>query len=139
MTASEFEENGRRCLEKLLGTKLGNKEIPPTKTWDYVSEDESIVGDAKLLTYKGSASPEKSIISEHVWLLEKIPARLKVLLFEGNGFTPMDWLRRWRMLLPDNFWFLYLEGDQLSVLFGPDEKLTQTWKSLVDDRGKWQP
>jgi hypothetical protein len=132
----EFQARGKKQLEVFFKIELSEKLILPTKRWDYVSADESIVGDAKLLSYEGSASAEKSIISEHVWLLEKIPARVKFILFGGNSNTPVDWLRRWRQLLPENILFLYLEGDKVTPLFTP--KMEHVWQSFVDSGGRWK-
>jgi len=136
-SGEEFQERGRKQLEVFFKTKLSEKNIPPTKEWDYVSADESIVGDAKWFSYEGPASAEKSVISEHVWLLEKIPAPVKFILFGGNSDTPVDWLRRWRQLLPESILFLYLDGEKLTPLFTP--KMEQVWQSFVNSSGRWKP
>lgn len=117
--SKEFEDVGRVRLEELFKLKLTKRRISPTKVWDYVSPDQAIVGDAKRFAYKGNASSEMSIISEHVWLLEKLAARAKFLLFGGEMATPLNWLRRWRKLLRDDTYFFFLEQGQLTVLFAP--------------------
>jgi hypothetical protein len=121
-----------------LKTKLPKKYIRPPKTWDYVSPDESIVADAKFFSYMGVASGRKSIISEHVWLLEKIPARSKFILFDRNGSSPEEWLRRWRSLLAANIAFLQLEGDKVRFLLVAGTKLEDMWQSLVNSCGRWK-
>lgn len=142
ITPAEFEELGRVKLNRFLSTDLRQMDIPPTKKWDYVSPDMSIVGDAKLYRYAGQASAEKSTISEHVWLLEKLPAtcREKFLFFGGNLGTVMEWLRRWRSLLPQNVRFLYLreEDGEIGVLYAQEPKFSQVWEQLLDHQGRWK-
>jgi hypothetical protein len=138
MKPSEFESFARPYVERYFEASLSKKSLPPTKEWDYVSPDEKIVGDAKYLTYRGNASAEKSVISEHVWLLEKLLATTKFLLFGGQLQTPLDWLRRWRSLLPTNVRFFALEENEFLILWDPDEKFNQAFEEMVDSHGRWK-
>ena len=68
------------------------------KLWDLVSEDGSIVGDAKYYDLvRGVADPPAkfSVIAEHVWLLEKTGAQRKFLVFGNDRRVPEEWLRRY--------------------------------------------
>lgn len=71
-------------------------------------------------------------------MLEKIPAKVKFLLFGGNRGIPLNWLRRWRTLLADNFLFLFLEKESLQILYGPNRDLRSVWDSVTTDSGRWK-
>lgn len=116
--AEEFEAHARRVMSRVLGQPLTPRGVGRTKQWDMVSPDAAIVGDAKYFTYEGHASAERSDIAEHIWLLEKLRAREKFLVFGGNRTTPEKWLERYGHLLPANirFYFLDLLADEPELL-----------------------
>lgn len=116
--AEEFETHARRVMARVLGAALEGRGVGRTKRWDMVSADGTVVGDAKYFTYEGHASAEHSTIAEHVWLLEKVRAREKFLVFGGNRATPEKWLERYGHLLPPNirFYFLDLLAEQPELL-----------------------
>lgn len=70
-----FESLARQVFSQYYGTPLKPGSLPGIpKKWDLLSEDGTIVGDAKYYTLVGGSSlpPAKfSTIAEHVWLLEK--------------------------------------------------------------------
>lgn len=101
--AREFEVIGRKLMSDYFKTRLDPGEfkgIP--KLFDYKSEDDSIVGDSKFYTLvRGrNVPPAKfSTIAEHVWLLEKVPAKNKFLLFGNQKEVPAEWLKRYGHLV----------------------------------------
>lgn len=111
MTPEEFENICMEVLSEFFGTPLTKgqvKGIP--KTFDLVSSDEEIVGDAKYLTMvRGEFLPPAkfSMIAEHVWLLERISAKHKFLVFGNDRRVPEKWLKRYGHLVEDvEFFFL---------------------------------
>jgi hypothetical protein len=92
------------------------------KRFDFVSADMHIVGDAKYFTRVGSVGlpPAKfSIITEHVWLLQKTEAPTTFLVFGNDRQVPMRWLERYPELASTvTFYFLSDAGD-LERLGGP--------------------
>lgn len=79
-----------------------------------MSPAEDIVGDAKYLTLVGSVKlpPAKFMeIAGHVWLLEKVPAKRRFLVF-GNQRRVADWwLEKYgRLDTPVEFYFLADDG-----------------------------
>ena len=109
--SEKFQRDVGDFLLQEWGVKLEEQEVAirnTKKKFDFVSStDGGYVGDAKLFTYAGNASAEKADISQFVWLLQKVNARHKFMVFGGNRKTPEDWLRRWRSLVNDvDFYFL---------------------------------
>lgn len=86
-------------MELHFGTPLAKGKVSGIhKIFNLVSEDESIVGDAKYFTLvRGRSLPPAkfSIIAEHVWLLEKTAASRKFLVFGNDRRVPEEWLRRY--------------------------------------------
>lgn len=84
------------------------------KKFDFISEDGSVVGDAKFYTLVGGESlpPAKfSVIAEHVWLLEKTTAARKFLVFGNQPEVPEQWLSRYGNLVEGvEFYFLTSDG-----------------------------
>lgn len=112
--ARQFESAAREAMSRYFGRPLveGSVEGIP-KRFDFVSADREIVGDAKFYTLvNGSGDPpaKNSVIAEHVWLLEKIHARSKFLVFGNDRRVPEKWLTRYRNLV-SNVEFFYLATD----------------------------
>ena len=111
ITPYEFEEIARIRLSKFFSTSLSPGKVDNIpKLFDLVSNDSSIVGDAKLLTMvRGSSIPPAkfSTIAEYVWLLEKTTAKKKFLVFGKDKRVPYEWLKRYGSLNGDvDFYFI---------------------------------
>lgn len=74
------------------------------------SEDGKIVGDAKFLTMvRGERIPPAKFmeISGHVWMLEKVNADRKFLVFGNDIRVPKGWLKRYcRFVKEVEFFFI---------------------------------
>ena len=113
--STSFESLARKVFSQYYGTPLKPGSLPGIpKKWDLLSEDGTIVGDAKYYTLVGGSSlpPAKfSTIAEHVWLLEKTSAQTKFLVFGNQVEVPQHWLARYGKLVSGiNFFFLDFEG-----------------------------
>jgi len=99
MTAIEFERLAREEFAKKFGVPLYKiKRAGFPKEFDLVSEDGTIVGDAKFYSMvAGLRNPPAkwATIAEHVWFLEKVRATLKFLVFGNDRRVPQSWLKRW--------------------------------------------
>jgi len=117
MNPREFEIIPAKVLSEHYGIPLSKRKIADhPKEFDFVSQDCSVIGDAKFYSLvRGKSNPPAkwSIISEHVWLLEKVPARERFLVFGNDRRVPTSWLKRWGHLLGDHvkFFFLAENGD----------------------------
>lgn len=99
LSPHDFEKYAQHILGNNFGATLSHrkKENWP-KLFDLVSEDFNIVGDAKYYTMvRGKKLPPAkfSVISEHVWMLEKIDAETKFLVFGNDKRVPLEWLKRY--------------------------------------------
>ncbi len=111
LTSREFEEIATVKMAEHFGVELRKGKVGRVpKVFDMVSEDESIVGDAKYFTMvRGHSLPPAkfSVIAEHVWLLSKTGARRVFLVFGNDRRVPEEWLRRYGHLVGDvEFYFL---------------------------------
>ena len=112
----EFENLARDVMSNYFGTRLTEKthsSVP--KRFDHVSDDETIVGDAKYYTMvQGKFLPPAkfSTIAEHVWLLEKTGSQRKFLVFGNDRNVPTEWLKRYgRLASAVDFFFLTDKGE----------------------------
>jgi hypothetical protein len=118
-----FEKFARDKLQAYFGCRLaaGTVENVP-KRFDFLSEDNSIVGDAKFFDLvRGTANPPAkfAIIAEYVWMLEKTSARCMFLVFGNNRNVPSLWLKAYGHLL-EQVAFLFLDQNGgLEVLLDP--------------------
>lgn len=80
------------------------------KRFDMVSPDGRIVGDAKFLTLvRGKGLPPAKFmeIAGHVWLLERVSASRRFLVFGNQRQVPEWWLKKYAMLVQNiEFYFL---------------------------------
>ena len=80
-----------------------------------VSDDETIVGDAKYLTlvYGKRFPPAKMMeIAGHVWLLEKASTKTRFLVFGNQQEVPELWLEKYGKYKQNvDFYFLSDNGD----------------------------
>ena len=85
------------------------------KLFDMASDDFHIVGDAKYYSMvRGKYLPPAkfSVISEHVWMLEKIDASTRFLVFGNDIRVPEEWLKRYRNYVENvDFYFLHDNGE----------------------------
>jgi len=113
---AQFEILARKVFSNKFGPDLESGSSGNVKKeWDIVSKDGSIVGDAKYLSLVGGKKrpPAKiSMISEHVWLLEKTSATIKFLVFGNQIEVPKLWLNDYGNLVDDvQFYFLDDSGN----------------------------
>ncbi len=89
------------------------------KRFDLVSGDRTIVGDAKYLALVGRerTPPAKLMeITGHVWLLERVPAQHRFLVFGNQVEVPRLWLRKYGGIpTPVEFYFLGADGQVLDL------------------------
>jgi hypothetical protein len=121
VTPSVFEELARMKLEQHFASTLLRKKVRSVnKIFDFASNDNQIVGDAKFFTLVRGANrpPAKfSIIAEHVWLLEKTNATTRFLVFGNDRRVPKLWLEGYGNLVDDvDFYFLDPNTNSLEKL-----------------------
>jgi len=112
----EFEEFARKIMGKYFGKQLSERNprgFP--KKFDMVSANEEIVGDAKFLTlvHREKMPPAKFMeIAGHVWLLEKVNAKRRFLVFGNQKRVPEWWLEKYGNLVHNvEFYFIDNEGN----------------------------
>jgi len=111
MNPIRFEEVARATMSVYFKKELSPRKLQGfPKLFDLVSSDGTIIGDAKYLTMVGGTSipPAKfATIAEYVWLLEKLSAKKKFLVFGNDKRVPEEWLKRYGMLVTDvEFYFI---------------------------------
>ena len=117
----DFESVAREAMSERYGKRLKPGTVPPApKLFDFVSDDLQVVGDAKYFTMvRGKALPPAkfSVVAEHVWLLDKVDAKHKFLVFGNDKRVPEEWLRRYGQLAAGiEFYFLDAVGGQIERL-----------------------
>jgi hypothetical protein len=110
-----FEQLAREVMSAHFGVSLTPGEVQGVpKRFGLVSPDKDIVGDAKYFTliWGQRLPPAKfSIISEHVWLLEKTGVSATFLVFGNDRQVPTLWLQRYGKLASGvSFYFLTDDG-----------------------------
>ena len=118
--SAQFERLAGEVMSAHFGVELRPGRVAGVlKKFDFASNDQEIVGDAKYYTLvRGSGRPSAkfSTIAEHVWLLEKTRAGTKFLVFGNDRRVPEWWLSEYGTLAGAvNFFFLTNEG-QLELL-----------------------
>ena len=93
--AARFEVLARRVVSEHYAAHLAPGSVPGVaKLFDFVSPDRRIVGDAKYFSLVGGVglpAAKFSIITEHVWLLEKTSAPTTFLVFGNDRAVPVRW------------------------------------------------
>ena len=116
MNWREFEELARKIMSQYFGVRLAEKNLKGfPKRFDMVSSNEDIVGDAKFLTlvHKKRLPPAKFMeITGHVWLLEKVNAKRRFLVFGNQRRVPEWWLEKYGNLVQNvEFYFMDNKGN----------------------------
>ena len=115
MNWKEFEDLARKIMTRCFGVRLieKNPEGFP-KRFDMVSSDENIIGDAKYLTlvHREKFPPAKMMeIAGHVWLLEKVNAKTRFLVFGNQRSVPEKWLEKYGNYV-QNIDFYFIDAQQ---------------------------
>jgi|GEM_PF-651327 len=130
LTPSAFEDLARQLFSDHFGVQLEPSKIDGVpKTFDLVSEDGGVVGDAKYYTMvKGHSLPPAkfSTIAEYVWLLEKTAARERFLVFGNDRRVPEEWLKRYGTLVGDVQFFFVTADAKIEALNGEHSKEVRT-------------
>ena len=125
--SAAFEDQARRVMSKYFGVPLSMGKVPGVpKGFDLVSPDKQVVGDAKFYTMVNGIGlpPAKfATIAEYVWLLEKVVAKQKFMVFGNDRRVPGEWLRRYgRLVVGIDFYYIH-PSDAIerlpSTLHGP--------------------
>jgi len=115
MDWKEFEKLARKAMSQYFGVELAEKNPKGfPKKFDMVSPTEDIVGDAKFLTlvHRTKTPPAKMMeICGHVWLLEKVDAKIRFLAFGNQRSVPEMWLEKYGSLVQNvEFYFIDAHG-----------------------------
>jgi len=115
MDWKEFEKMARRAMSQYFGVVLAEKNPKGfPKRFDMVSPNEDVVGDAKFLTlvHRTKTPPAKMMeICGHVWLLEKVDAKIRFLAFGNQRSVPEIWLKKYGSLVQNiEFYFIDAQG-----------------------------
>ena len=109
-------------LSKHFETRLSAGRVAGVpKTFDLVSDDCRIVGDAKYFTLvRGERLPPAkfSVIAEYVWLLERTDASNIFLVFGNDKRVPALWLEKYGPLIRNLTFFFLSDDGQLELLAG---------------------
>ncbi|GEM_PF-5627357 len=108
LARKDFAERAREVMNEFYGRPLKPRKIGGTKIWDYVSPDGMVVGDARW--FGNSVPAARAFISEAIWLLEKVGAVQKFVVFGGEAEVPRQWLELWATLCPEDVALFYLDG-----------------------------
>ena len=114
-TEKDFEDLAQQVFSQRLSVPLTQGEVPGIpKSFALVSPNGEVVGDAKLYAFAGAYHlplAKFSTIAEIVWLLEKVPAKRKLLVFGNDIEIPQMWLARYGSLRGSvEFYFLTEDG-----------------------------
>ena len=122
MTPIEFEKVARIIMSQYFDLDLSPGKMDDwPKLFDMVSDDFSVVGDAKYLSMvRGQYVPSAklSVISEHVWMLDKLEADVRFLTFGNDTRVPKEWLKRYSSFLGDVEFFFISDDGKLTQLSG---------------------
>ncbi len=108
LARKDFSDRAREVMNEFFGRPLKPRKIGGTKIWDYVSPDGMIVGDARW--FGNSIPAARAFVSEAVWLLEKVGAVQKFIVFGGESEVPRQWLELWSTLCPEDIALFYLDA-----------------------------
>jgi hypothetical protein len=115
---TSFETHARDYFGTLFGKVLKPGSLTlggvVAKSFDLVSDDGSIVGDAKWYKALKTPAAKWSTIAEYVWLLQHATAVRRFIVFGNDPSVAERWLVRYRPLAsPIEFYFLDAAGHRL--------------------------
>lgn len=114
--AKGFEKEAREFLSKKWNVPLNKRKVKIGKEFgkifDCVSENGEYVGDAKYLKNIQNPAAKWAGIAEFVWLLEKVKADHKFLVFGRDKEVSLRWLKKHKSLFK-NVEFYFLKGRRL--------------------------
>lgn len=123
MNDREFEILAQEVLGVKVGKPLRERQIVfdggGSKKFDLVSDDLTVVGDAKFYGPSGyPPSGKLATVAEFVWLLQHVSrAERRFLVFGGSRQVPDAFLKRWGPSLTGPIEFYFLGEDRsLAVL-----------------------
>ncbi len=116
MDWKEFQDYAGQIMSKHFSTSFSERNPPGfPKKFDFVSNDGRIVGDAKYLTLvRGERLPPAKFmeIAGHIWLLERVEAYKRFLVFGNQRRVAEWWLEKYGHLTSDvEFFFLDDDGN----------------------------
>jgi hypothetical protein len=115
---ADFHERARTILSDYYSVTLEPREILHVqRRFDLVSPDEKVVGDAQF--YARASSANLAMISQYVWLLEKLDAPSRFLVFGNDPRVPILWLNAYGHLLTGVVFYFLRDDDRLIHLTGP--------------------
>ena len=129
MNWKRFEDIARKKMSHYFGVELVEKNPKGfPKKFDMVSLNDSIVGDAKFLSLvKRAKYPPAKImeITGHVWLLEKVQATTRFLVFGNQKEVPLIWLKKFGKYNNSvDFYFINEQGKIKKLVKGQDQRET---------------
>jgi len=116
--SKQFEMDAREFLSKKWGVELEERKVKigeAFKKFDMVSEDESLIGDAKYMKNIPVPAAKWSDISECIWLLQKTKAKRKFMVFGQDIEIAERYLKRWSSIVKD-IEFYFFDGKKLERL-----------------------
>jgi hypothetical protein len=105
----EFEGYARSLISRTLGINLSPDFRRGPLAFDYLADD--IVCEVMFLSEPRASDLTLARITHKLWLLEKVHAKRKLLIFGGNKSIPLEWLRRFGSLLDGGVEFYYINGN----------------------------
>ena len=118
--SEKFERKAREFISEKWRVKLTKQEIEigkVKKKFDLVSKNKQTIGDIKYYKNIKNSSAKLSIISEYVWLLQKVKAKKKFILFGKDKEVPKRWLKRYGSIVEDiKFYFWNHKNGELEEI-----------------------
>jgi len=116
-----FRDQARSAMSSHFQVPLTMQDIPGiSKMFDLVSSDQNIVGDAiyyfTAVQVRRLPAAKFSVITERVWLLEKINALTKFLIFGNQRDVPVLWLQRYGGLVSGVAFYFLTDDGELELL-----------------------
>lgn len=116
--SKQFETEAKEFLSRKWCVELEERKVKigeAFKKFDMVSEDESLIGDAKYMKNIPVPAAKWSDISECVWLLQKTNAKRKFMVFGQDREIAERYLKRWSSIVKD-IEFYFFDGKKLERL-----------------------
>lgn len=122
LTKKDFKRIAQQIMSSYFNTDLSPRKKPTwPRIFNLVSSSYSIVGDSKrysILDDDKIPPSYFSSITEQIWILEKISAKIKFLVFGGYKRVPKHWLKLFGNYNSEiEFYFIHNNGLRLERLF----------------------